>query len=51
LSENLNAEDFANQARTITAKDFLGLIKRAMALLKKEQHPKNSEKRVLSRKK
>jgi hypothetical protein len=33
----LNADDFANQARTVTAKGFLGLIKRVIALLKKEQ--------------
>lgn len=34
----MNADDFANQARIVSAKDFLGLIKRTIALLKKEQH-------------
>jgi hypothetical protein len=36
LSKNLNADDFANQARIVSAKDFLGLIKLTIALLKKE---------------
>ncbi len=34
----MNANDFANQARTATARDFAALIKHATALLKKEQH-------------
>ena len=36
--KNLNVDDFANQARIVSAKDFSGLIKCAIALLKKEQH-------------
>lgn len=42
MSKNLNADDFANQARTVTARDFSGLIKRTIALLKIEQHATGS---------
>ena len=33
----MNADDFVNQAKIATARDFLALIKRATAMLKKEQ--------------
>jgi diadenosine tetraphosphatase ApaH/serine/threonine PP2A family protein phosphatase len=42
LSENLGARDLANQARVITAKEFLTLVKRTIALLKKEQRSAGS---------
>ena len=39
---NLNAEAFAGQARIASAKDFSGLTKLAISLLKKEQHEAES---------